>query len=107
MRRSRMTAPSKARPFGTPPCQLRRAQCWALRRFATGTLTRYAHAPMDALERDKIKRSRETPPAEKLRQALECADAGLRLQRAKLRARYPEAFDQEIEQRFFAWLCRE
>lgn len=62
---------------------------------------------MDALERDRIKRARETPPAEKLRQAVECADAGLRLQRAKLRAAHPEASDEELERRFFAWLCRE
>ncbi len=62
---------------------------------------------MDALDEDTIERSRATSPAEKLRQALECMDAGFRLQRAKLRARYPEASEEELEQRFFAWLCRE
>lgn len=62
---------------------------------------------VDPLEADDIKRSRETPPAEKLRQALELMDAGFRLQRAKLRARYPNASEDELEARFFAWLCRE
>ncbi|MCA9642422.1 MAG: hypothetical protein H6718_10310 [Polyangiaceae bacterium] len=62
---------------------------------------------VDALDEDAIKRSRETPPAEKLRQALELMDAGFRLQRAKLRIRHPNASEEELEARFFAWLCRE
>jgi hypothetical protein len=41
--------------------------------------------------------SRQTPPAEKLVQALEMAEAGLRLKRAALRHASPALTEQEVD----------
>lgn len=62
---------------------------------------------MDPLERDDIERSRATSPAVKLRQALELMDAGMRMQRAKLRREHPDASNEELERMFRAWLQRD
>ena len=61
---------------------------------------------MDALRRDDIERARATPPEEKARQALEAMRTGIRLKRAALRARDPEASSEEIERRLQLWLER-
>jgi hypothetical protein len=57
------------------------------------------------LDRDLIDFARRTPPGERGRQALDMMRAGLRLKRAALRARYPQATDEDIERRFLEWLA--
>lgn len=59
---------------------------------------------MDPLRRDDVERARETPPGEKLSQALEMMAAGIRLKRAALEARHPGATDDEIDLLVRAWL---
>ena len=60
---------------------------------------------MDPLRRDDIEAMRTTPPAEKARQAFELFQSGLRLKRAGLRARHPDATDAEIDEMVRAWLA--
>jgi Rv0078B-related antitoxin len=62
---------------------------------------------MDALRRDDIERARTTPPEEKARQAFDAMRTGIRLERAALRARDPQASPEEIEQRLQRWLERD
>jgi len=62
---------------------------------------------VDALEKDDRSRARSTAPAEKLRQALEMMAAGIRLKRAALRHRHPEASESEIDDLLRAWLERD
>ena len=59
---------------------------------------------MDALTVDDVQTSRQTPPAEKLVQALEMADAGVRLKRAALRHASPTSTDQEVDAALEQWL---
>ena len=59
---------------------------------------------MDALKRDDLEQSRSTPPAEKLVQALELAEAGIRLKRAALRNRHPDLSEREIDLALARWL---
>lgn len=47
---------------------------------------------------------RNTPPAEKARQAFELMRTGIRLKRAALRARHPDASPDQIENLLQAWL---
>jgi hypothetical protein len=47
---------------------------------------------------------RTTPPAEKARQAFDLMRTGIRLKRAALRARHPDAPPEEIESLLQAWL---
>jgi hypothetical protein len=47
------------------------------------------------------------PPEEKLRQALELMRTGIRLKRAGLEARHPEATPDDIERMVGDWLSRE
>ena len=49
---------------------------------------------------------RRTPPAEKLRQALEMMAMGIELERTNLRRRYPDESDAEIQARLQRWLDR-
>jgi Rv0078B-related antitoxin len=62
---------------------------------------------MDPLRQDDLARARTTPVEERARQALEMMDLGIRLQRASLRARFPEANEAEIERRLRQWLARD
>lgn len=62
---------------------------------------------VDRLRREEIEEARNTPPEEKARQALDLMRAGIELKLAGLRARHPEATDQEIEALLEAWLGRE
>ena len=59
---------------------------------------------VDALRQDDLLTARETVPAEKLRQAVDMMQAGLKLQREKLRRQLPNATSEELEQAFEAWL---
>jgi hypothetical protein len=61
---------------------------------------------MDRLRQDDLDRARRTPIEERARQTLEMMATGIRLQRVALRSRYPEATEEEIEQRLRAWLAR-
>jgi hypothetical protein len=61
---------------------------------------------MDALRRHDIELARATPPEERARQALEAMRTGIRLKRAGLRARLPNAMDEEIEAELRRWLER-
>jgi hypothetical protein len=61
---------------------------------------------MDALRRDDLERAKATSPAERARQALEAMRTGIRLKRAGLRARFPDASSEEIEERLQRWLER-
>lgn len=62
---------------------------------------------MDRLREDDLERARLTPPAEKLRQALEAMATGIRLKRFALRRRHPNAPEEEIDALLTAWLERE
>jgi hypothetical protein len=62
---------------------------------------------MDRLRRDDIERARATPPEERARQALEAMRTGIRLKRAALIARYPDALAEEIDARLQRWLERD
>lgn len=59
---------------------------------------------VDPLVLHDIQVSQETAPADKLAQALELMDTGLRLKRAALRAAHPGASDREIDAIFERWL---
>lgn len=58
----------------------------------------------DPLSEHDILVSQATPPGEKLRQALDAMDTGLRLKMATLRAARPGATEVELKQAFEAWL---
>ena len=60
---------------------------------------------MDPLRRDDIEAMRTTPPEEKARQAFALFRSGLRLKRAGLRVRHPEATSAEIDEMVRAWLA--
>jgi len=62
---------------------------------------------MDALRRDDLREARETPPGEKLRQALVLMQDGIALHRATLRMRHPACSDDEIRSLLDRWLARE
>lgn len=62
---------------------------------------------MDALRRESLERARRTPCEVKAVQALEAMRTGIRLRRADLRLRHPEASDAELEERLRAWLLRD
>ncbi len=62
---------------------------------------------MDALHADDIRRARETPPSEKLRQACELMAFGINLQRQNLRRRNPAATDEEIEALLMSWMLED
>ena len=63
----------------------------------------YLH-PVDALRHDDLRAAREIVPAEKLRQAIDVMQAGLKVQREKLRRQLPNATSEELERAFEAWL---
>jgi hypothetical protein len=60
---------------------------------------------VDALRADDLVQARSTPPAEKLRQALEMMGVGFELRLAALRLRFPEASEVEIQAMFTRWLA--
>ena len=62
---------------------------------------------MDPLRLDDLRRARATPPEERARQALEAMQTGIRLKRAGLRARFPDAAEEEIDERLARWLRRD
>jgi hypothetical protein len=66
----------------------------------------YVLSSMDRLRQDDIDRARRTPPAAKLRQALEAMASGIRLKRVALRSNHPNATEEEIEAMLRAWLER-
>lgn len=59
---------------------------------------------MDALTADDIETNRRESPSEKLVQALELAEVGIRLKRASLRHAAPNATEEEIEAALERWL---
>jgi len=59
---------------------------------------------VDALTADDLETSRRTPLEEKLAQALEMADAGIRLKRAALRHASPNSTEQDINAALDRWL---
>jgi hypothetical protein len=59
---------------------------------------------MDALLLSDLEISRKTSPGEKLAQALEMMETGIRLKRAALRNARPEASEAEIEKALENWL---
>lgn len=60
--------------------------------------------PVDPLRRADLEHARQTPPAEKLREALEMMDYGLSLKRASLGRAHPEATDEELNQLLEEWI---
>jgi len=60
---------------------------------------------VDPLRADDLERARATPPAEKLRQALELMRTGFELKRASLRVRFPTASVDELDAMFRRWLA--
>ncbi len=62
---------------------------------------------MDVLEADDREQARGLSPAEKLRQALEMMRSGIRLKRARLRQRFPNASEGEIDQYLTEWLAQQ
>lgn len=61
----------------------------------------------DALREDDLRAAAETPPGEKLLQALELASDGIALKRVALRVQHPNASEAEVEALWLAWLARE
>ncbi len=59
---------------------------------------------MDALTADDVETSRQTPPAEKLVQALDLAEAGVRFKRAALRHASPASTEDEVDAALERWL---
>ena len=59
---------------------------------------------LDPLTQSDIDLSRNLSPAEKLAQALELMQVGIRLKRAALRAKFLHASSEEIEARVEQWL---
>ncbi len=68
---------------------------------------RWYTPPVDALRRDDIERARAASPEEKARQAFDAMRTGIRLKRAALRERDPQATAEQIEQRLQRWLERD
>ena len=60
---------------------------------------------MDPLRRDDVEAMRTASPEEKARQAFGLFRSGLRLKRAALRVRHPEATGAEIDEMVRAWLA--
>lgn len=61
---------------------------------------------VDPLLESSIALAAAKSPAEKLAEALELMDWGIRLHRDRLRARHPSATDEEIEHMLAAWISR-
>jgi hypothetical protein len=61
---------------------------------------------MDSLRRDDIERARRTPPELRAAQALDAMRTGIRLRRAALRLRHPDASEATIESLLRRWLAR-
>jgi hypothetical protein len=61
---------------------------------------------MDRLRAHDLEEARSRTPAEKLGLALEAMRTGIRLKRASLRVRFPQASAGEIEERLQRWLER-
>ena len=59
---------------------------------------------MDVLTADDIETSRTTPPEEKLAQALDLAEAGIRLKRAALRHALPNSSEDDVDIALERWL---
>jgi hypothetical protein len=59
---------------------------------------------VDPLLENDLDVARAASPAEKLAQAIELMEAGLRLKRAALRRALPHASESEIEAAFERWL---
>ena len=59
---------------------------------------------MDALTADDLETSRCTPPGQKLVQAFEMADAGIRFKRAALRHGSPNRTEQDVDAALERWL---
>lgn len=60
---------------------------------------------MDSLAQHDLELARQTSPAEKLAQALELMETGIRLKRAALRNERPHDSDDEIEKAMAQWLA--
>jgi hypothetical protein len=59
---------------------------------------------VDPLQELDIRDAARTSASEKLAQALELMDLGLRWKSAQLRREFPDAPEEEIERRFREWL---
>lgn len=59
---------------------------------------------MDAIERDDLRWSLETPPGEKIAVALKMMRTGIRLKRSALAAEHPGASEAEVDALLQAWL---
>jgi hypothetical protein len=59
---------------------------------------------VDPLVASDLEIARATPPGERLAQAIELMETGLRLKRANLRRAMPEATSAEIDAAFERWL---
>lgn len=62
---------------------------------------------VDALLKSSIELAAAKSPGEKLAEALELMEWGIRMQQARLRERNPRASDEEIDRELTAWLCRD
>lgn len=68
------------------------------------TLPRYTLAPVDALRKDDIERTRRMPPEERMRAVLAAVNAGVRIRLAALRAKRPQATERELSHALREWL---
>ena len=62
---------------------------------------------MDPLLQDDIETSRATSPEQKLAQAIELMETGIRVKRAALRQALPEASESEIDEALERWLTED
>ena len=62
---------------------------------------------MNPIRLDSIREARETPPDQKLLQALAMMAEGIRLKHARLRAAHPALTEAEVDQLLQSWLLRD
>ncbi len=58
---------------------------------------------MDPLRADDIARAKQLSPSDKLLLALRMMDEGLKLQRAKFAAKYPQDDEAALDRRMLTW----
>lgn len=62
---------------------------------------------VDGLLKSSVELAASKSPGDKLAEALELMDWGIRLKRARLREDHPEAPEDEIHRLLTAWRCRD
>jgi hypothetical protein len=62
---------------------------------------------VDPLRRDDLERAGATSVAQRLAQALQATQDGIKLKRAALRARFPDASEGDVDRMIAEWLLQD